>query len=85
MGFGSSFIKGIASSGASSLTGLITGGLSQALGLSWSPQKAMREQEAYNKRIMPYKININNKLPHNLNNMQKTTGITPMQKIKLHI
>lgn len=36
----------------SSLTGLITGGLSQALGLSWSPKKAMKEQEAYNKRIM---------------------------------
>ena len=52
MGFGLSFIKGLASSGASSLTGLITGGLSQALGLSWSPEKAMREQEAYNKRIM---------------------------------
>lgn len=52
MGFGTSFIKGLASSGASSLTGLITGGISQALGLSWSPQRAMKEQEAYNKRIM---------------------------------
>lgn len=52
MGFGSSFIKGLASSGASSLTGLITGGISQALGLSWSPKRAMEEQEAYNKRIM---------------------------------
>lgn len=52
MGFGTSFIKGLTGSGASSLTGLITGGISQALGLSWSPQRAMREQEAYNKRIM---------------------------------
>lgn len=52
MGFGDSFIEGLAGSGASSLTGLITGGISQALGLSWSPKRAMREQEAYNKRIM---------------------------------
>lgn len=52
MEFGKSFISGLASSGASSLTGLITGGISQALGLSWSPERAMREQEAYNKRIM---------------------------------
>lgn len=52
MGFGELFTSGLASSGASSLTGLITGGISQALGLSWSPQKAMKEQEAYNKRIM---------------------------------
>lgn len=52
MGLGLTFLKGLASSGANSLTGLITGGLSQALGLSWSPQKAMQEQEAYNKRIM---------------------------------
>lgn len=52
MGFGNLFTSGLASSGASSLTGLITGGISQALGLSWSPKKAMKEQEAYNKRIM---------------------------------
>ena len=52
MEFKESFIKGLASSGASSLTGLITGGISQALGLSWSPKRAMQEQEAYNKRIM---------------------------------
>ena len=52
MGFGNSFIEGLASSGASSLTGLITGGLSQALGLSWSPRKAMQEQFKYNKDIM---------------------------------
>ena len=52
MKFGKSFISGLASSGASSLTGLITGGLSQALGLSWSPRKAMEEQWKYNKNIM---------------------------------
>lgn len=52
MSFGELFTEGLASSGASGLTGLITGGISQALGLSWSPKKAMREQEAYNKRIM---------------------------------
>lgn len=52
MGLGKSFTEGLGSSGASSLTGLITGGISQALGLSWSPRKAMKEQEAYNKRIM---------------------------------
>lgn len=32
--------------------GAIGNALSQALGLSWSPGRAMREQEAYNKRIM---------------------------------
>ena len=52
MGFGSSFIRGLAGSGANSLTGLITGGISQALGLTWSPRKAMREQFKYNKQIM---------------------------------
>ena len=52
MGFRELFTSGLAKSGASSLTGLITGGISQALGLSWSPGKAMKEQEAYNKRIM---------------------------------
>ena len=52
MGFGKSFISGLTSSGASSLTGLITGGISQALGLSWSPRKAMEEQLKYNKKIM---------------------------------
>lgn len=48
MGFGKSFTEGLASSGAS----LLIGGISQALGLSWSPERAMKEQEAYNKRIM---------------------------------
>lgn len=52
MGFGKLFTSGLASSGASSLTGLMTGGLSQALGLSWSPKKAMEEQWKYNKDIM---------------------------------
>ena len=52
MGFGQLFTEGLASSGASSLTGLITGGISQALGLSWSPEKAMKEQLKYNKDIM---------------------------------
>lgn len=52
MGFGKSFISGLAGAGGSGLTGLITGGISQALGLSWSPRKAMEEQWKYNKNIM---------------------------------
>lgn len=52
MKFGTSFLSGLSKSGSSSLIGTITGGISQALGLSWSPKKAMQEQEAYNKRIM---------------------------------
>lgn len=52
MKFGELFTEGLASSAASSLTGLITGGISQALGLSWSQKRAMKEQENYNKRIM---------------------------------
>ena len=52
MGFGKSFIAGLGSSAASSGIGFIGNALSQAFGLSWSPQRAMREQEAYNKRIM---------------------------------
>lgn len=52
MGFGESFIEGLSSSGAKGLTGLISGGLSRALGLSWSPEKVMREQWIYNKNIM---------------------------------
>lgn len=50
--FKESFISGLGSTGASTGLGLIGNVLSQALGLSWSPQRAMREQEAYNKRIM---------------------------------
>ena len=52
MGFGKSFIAGLGSSAASAGIGFIGNTLSQAFGLSWSPQRAMREQEAYNKRIM---------------------------------
>lgn len=52
MGFGKSFISGLGSSAASAGAGFIGNALSQAFGLSWSPEKAMREQEAYNKRIM---------------------------------
>lgn len=52
MGFGELFTEGLAGSGASGLTGLITGGISQALGLTWSAKKAMEEQMKYNKEIM---------------------------------
>lgn len=52
MGFGKSFIGGLGSTAASAGIGFIGNALSRALGLSWSPQRAMREQEAYNKRIM---------------------------------
>lgn len=52
MRFGKSFISGLGTSAASAGIGFIGNALSQAFGLSWSPQRAMREQEAYNKRIM---------------------------------
>lgn len=52
MGFGKSFISGLGSSAASAGIGFVGNALSQAFGLSWSPERAMREQEAYNKRIM---------------------------------
>lgn len=52
MGLGKSFTSGLGSAAASSLTGLLTGGISQALGLSWSPKKAMDEQTKYNRYIM---------------------------------
>lgn len=52
MGFGKSFISGLGSAAASGGIGFLGNALSQAFGLSWSPQRAMREQEAYNKRIM---------------------------------
>nr|DAR47482.1 MAG TPA: hypothetical protein [Microviridae sp.] len=52
MVFGKSFISGLGSSAASTGIGFIGNALSQAFGLSWSPERAMREQEAYNKRIM---------------------------------
>lgn len=52
MGFGTLFLSGLESAAASAGVGFVGNALSQALGLSWSPQRAMREQEAYNKRIM---------------------------------
>lgn len=52
MGFGKSFISGLGTSAASTGIGFIGNALSQALGLSWSPKRAMQEQEAYNERIM---------------------------------
>nr|DAG78034.1 MAG TPA: hypothetical protein [Microviridae sp.] len=52
MGFGKLFTEGLASSGSRGLIGTITGGISQALGLTWSPKKAMQEQLKYNKEIM---------------------------------
>lgn len=52
MNFGESFISGLGTSAASTGVGFIGNALSQAFGLSWSPGRAMREQEAYNKRIM---------------------------------
>lgn len=52
MGFGKSFIAGLGSSAASAGAGFVGNVLSQTLGLSWSPQKAMKEQWKYNKYIM---------------------------------
>lgn len=52
MEFGKLFTEGLANLGASSLTGMMTGGISRVFGLSWSPEKAMREQWKYNKNIM---------------------------------
>lgn len=52
MGFKESFISGLGSSAASTGMGFIGNTISQALGLSWSPRKAMEEQLEYNKKIM---------------------------------
>lgn len=52
MGFGELFTGGLGSSVVGTGMGIVGNVLSQALRLSWSPQKAMRKQEAYNKRIM---------------------------------
>lgn len=52
MGFRKSFISGLGSSAASTGIGFLGNALSQALGLSWSPQRAMREQWKYNENIM---------------------------------
>jgi hypothetical protein len=50
--FGKSFTEGLGSSAASAGIGFFGNALSQAFGLSWSPQKAMGEQWKYNKNIM---------------------------------
>lgn len=50
--FGQSFLGGLGSSVTKTGMGFVGNAISQALGLSWSPEKAMKEQEAYNKRIM---------------------------------
>ena len=52
MELGKLFLSGLGSSAVSTGMGLVGNALSRAFGLSWSPEKAMREQEAYNKRIM---------------------------------
>lgn len=52
MGFGLSFLKGLGSAAASTGMGFLGNTLSRAFGLSWSPKKAMQEQEAYNERLM---------------------------------
>ena len=52
MGFRKSFISGLGSTAASTGIGFIGNALSRAFGLSWSPKRAMQEQEAYNKRMM---------------------------------
>lgn len=44
--------SGLGSSAASTGIGFIGNALSQTLGLSWSPQRAMNEQWKYNKNIM---------------------------------
>ena len=50
--FGKSFLSGLGSSAASAGVGFIGNALSQAFGLSWSPQRAMEEQWKYNQKIM---------------------------------
>ena len=52
MGLGESFINGLGSSAASAGLGFFGNTLSQMFGLSWSPGKTMKEQEAYNERLM---------------------------------
>lgn len=47
-----SFISGLGSSAISTGIGFMGNAISRAFGLSWSPRKAMQEQEAYNKRLM---------------------------------
>ena len=50
--FGKSFISGLGASAASAGIGFAGNALSQLFGLSWSPQRAMKEQWKYNKNIM---------------------------------
>lgn len=52
MGFKKSFISGLSNAAASTGVGFIGNALSQALGLSWSPEKVMEEQWKYNQKIM---------------------------------
>lgn len=52
MGFIDTFTSNLGSSAASTGAGFIGNALSQAFGLSWSPQRAMQEQWKYNKNIM---------------------------------
>lgn len=52
MGFQKSFISGLGSTAASTGIGFLGNALSQMFGLSWSPQRAMKEQWKYNKNIM---------------------------------
>ena len=52
MGFIDTFTNNLGSSAASTGAGFFGNALSQAFGLSWSPQRAMQEQWKYNKNIM---------------------------------
>lgn len=52
MGFIDTFTSNLGSSVASTGAGFFGNALSQAFGLSWSPQRAMQEQWKYNKNIM---------------------------------
>lgn len=52
MDFGQLFLGGLGSAAASTGAGFLGNALSQVFGLSWSPKRTMREQEAYNRRIM---------------------------------
>ena len=46
------FLKNLGSAATNAGMGLIGTGISRLFGLSWSPGKAMREQQKYNKEIM---------------------------------
>lgn len=51
------FLEEMGSQVASSLSGIATQGISQLLGLSWSPNKAMQKQKEYNEYIMGLQYN----------------------------